>query len=427
MLPGHGLAQAGVGVYFQAQAAQVEEETEASGFVAFHQQYPAPGQRRQGGAGRLGGDPDGEPEGGAHARGALEVDVAAHAFHQAAGDGQAEAGTFVTSGDAFVPLGEGLEDAAALFGIDADAGVADGKPEHHAVAVGPCLRASHVHYHLADRGVFDGVADEVVEDLFQAAGIAVQVGGHVFVHEDGQFQAFFVCQGGEEGTDIVQHYAQVEVHRPQVDVALLHLCQFQDVVDEGEQALGGVLDGEQVVPLTGVGAGLVEEAGETDDGIHGGADLVAHVGEETTFGIARRLCRPPRLVQLTITFLQAFEGALEGGGGPLHLARQVFVGVFEGGAHGVEVMGQGLHFGGAFECHAPLQVALGEGVGGLGEGLDGARQAPSQPPGKGTAKAHTEEEDEPALGEQSPLPLLRFLQGDPQAYPSQLQGRAAGA
>jgi hypothetical protein len=64
----------------------------------------------------------------------------------------------------------------------------------------------------------------------------------------------------------------------------LDLRQVEDVVDDAEQALGGVVDLAQVIALAVVQFGLQGEVGHADDGVHRGADLVAHVGQEVRLG-----------------------------------------------------------------------------------------------------------------------------------------------
>ena len=63
------------------------------------------------------------------------------------------------------------------------------------------------------------------------------------------------------------------------------------VVDDVEEVVGRVADLEQ--PPVGLGFIdlLLQKVGEADDGVHRGADLVAHIGQEGTF-FARL---PPRL------------------------------------------------------------------------------------------------------------------------------------
>ena len=49
--------------------------------------------------------------------------------------------------------------------------------------------------------------------------------------------------------------------------------------------VAGVVDLAHVVPLLGIKGRLEGEVRETDDGVHGRADLVAHVGQERALGL----------------------------------------------------------------------------------------------------------------------------------------------
>ena len=83
--------------------------------------------REHDGAG--GGHGQDEAEGAAAAQLALEGDVAIHFAGEAAGNGQAEAGSAEAAGGGYIGLGEGLKEPLLLGGGDADAGVdhVDGK------------------------------------------------------------------------------------------------------------------------------------------------------------------------------------------------------------------------------------------------------------------------------------------------------------
>jgi hypothetical protein len=91
---------------------------------------------------------------------------------------------------------------------------------------------------------------------------------------------------------------QVELGGVQVEPTRLDLREVEHVVDEPQQRLRRVLEGEHVLPLLG-GQGRVEQQlGHPDDGVHRGPDLVAHVGEEVALGPARRDRGLPRQLQL---------------------------------------------------------------------------------------------------------------------------------
>ena len=78
---------------------------------------------------------------------------------------------------------------------------------------------------------------------------------------------------------------QLEAPLVQLDFAAFNPAHVQDVVDNGQQERGRLPDLLQAVnhsvPVIGVGQGNVRHA---DNGVHGGADVVAHVGQEAAFG-----------------------------------------------------------------------------------------------------------------------------------------------
>src|SRR5437868_10179033 len=47
---------------------------------------------------------------------------------------------------------------------------------------------------------------------------------------------------------------------------------------------------------------LLQLSSHSQDGIHGGTDLVAHVGEEQFFYLCRLLCCLPRVIQINLKF-----------------------------------------------------------------------------------------------------------------------------
>src|SRR5271157_6394556 len=66
---------------------------------------------------------DGEPEGTADPRGRVEANLAAHGFDQLLGNGQAQTGTAVITGDGTVHLSKAFKDRSLPLPRDADAGV----------------------------------------------------------------------------------------------------------------------------------------------------------------------------------------------------------------------------------------------------------------------------------------------------------------
>ena len=140
-------------------------------------------------------------------------------------------------------------------------------------------------------GELDGVADQVEQDLPQPAGVADQGVGHLRLHVVDQLQPFPVGPHGQGPQGVADRRPQGEVGHVQLELAGLDLGEVEQVVDHAEQVVGGRLDRLEVLPLV-LGQGRVEgQLGHAEDGVHGGADLVADVGQELVLGPVRRLRR----------------------------------------------------------------------------------------------------------------------------------------
>ena len=79
----------------------------------------------------------------------------------------------------------------------------------------------------------------------------------------------------------------------QLHLARLHLGQIQDVVDDGQQVFGGGLHVLGVLMDGGIGTLLHNDVVQPDDGVHGGAYLVGHIGQELAFGDVGLFRLPP--------------------------------------------------------------------------------------------------------------------------------------
>ncbi len=100
----------------------------------------------------------------ADAEGRLHGDGAAVQLGEFEGKGESQSGALVLAIEATLDLVEGFEKAGQVFGGDPDAGVGDGKFE--AIALG-----GYVERDGAAIGEFDGVGQEIEQDLFEAAAI----------------------------------------------------------------------------------------------------------------------------------------------------------------------------------------------------------------------------------------------------------------
>jgi hypothetical protein len=124
--------------------------------------------------------PDVKAEGGSASRAAFDFDVSVHELAKAFGDDEAEAGAAVATGGGGVELAESAEKAGKLVCGHAYAGIDDFAAEGKGSGVGDgglafvVWVAGEVDGDSAFFGEFEGVADEVDEDLAQAVLVAFE-------------------------------------------------------------------------------------------------------------------------------------------------------------------------------------------------------------------------------------------------------------
>jgi hypothetical protein len=131
----------------------------------------------------------------------------------------------------------------------------------------------------------DGVTREVEQDLAQPPGIAGQVAGHVRIGQADELQAGLVGANGDDGSEVIEEAAQVEVDTLQLEPAGLDLAEVEDVVDKGQERIGRRSDGLGEAALGGIERRVQQEPGHADHAVHRRPDLVAHVGQEIALGL----------------------------------------------------------------------------------------------------------------------------------------------
>ena len=119
---------------------------------------------------RLLGQPHRKPEGASLTGNTLDADLPPHLFHELFANGEAQSGTAELPRGRGIRLGKRLEQKSLYLGCNADSRVDHGKFDQG--AVGCLLAPSHMNHHLALLGKLERIADEIDEDLTQAAGVA---------------------------------------------------------------------------------------------------------------------------------------------------------------------------------------------------------------------------------------------------------------
>ncbi len=224
-----------------------------------------------------GGELERELEAAATAEVAGDGEVAAHGGDDAGGDGEAEPGAAVATGDGGIGLLEGLEDGLYLGGRNANAGVLNF--ECHGVAGSEGTQCDG-----ADGSELDGVGEEVVNDLAEAGWIAVGPGGAGGGEVDGEAESLFVGADREEAVRGGKHGGDGEGGAFEVEFTGVEFGEIEDVVEKAEEIVSGLSGGGETFGGNGVFCGAGGEFDHAKDTVHRCSDLVADVGEELSLG-----------------------------------------------------------------------------------------------------------------------------------------------
>ena len=135
-------------------------------------------------------------------------------------------------------------------------------------------------------GVLDGVGEEIEQYLVQAQLVAENVLVVDALGVDVELMPLGHDLADDDGAQVVQKLRNARRGRMDFDLAALDAAHFKHVVEQRQQMVARELDFTQVV-VEGNGVVLGQgEVGEADDGVHGRADVVRHLGEELALGTA---------------------------------------------------------------------------------------------------------------------------------------------
>ena len=241
--------------------------------------------------------------------------VPAHQGHQPGGDGQAQAGAAVLPRGRGVRLLEGLEDPLLLVGRDADAGVAhrEAQADSPPSGGGPRRRLPRARPPRPSSVNLMALPTRLSSTWRSRPASPTRASGTSGCTWQISSSPFLWARTARARRVSPDRRPQGEVGRVQLELAGLDLGEVEHVVDDAEQGVGRRLDRLQVLPLV-VGQGRVEgQLGHAEDGVHGGADLVADVGQELALGPVGRLRRLLGLAQLLLGPLALGDVADEGG------------------------------------------------------------------------------------------------------------------
>ena len=226
-------------------------------------------------------EPRGKPETAAHTGCALAPCRAAHQLSQAPGDGQPKAGAAVLARHGVVSLFEGIEEPGHGLGCNSNPRVLHFKAQQRRAVV--FLLGVDLQHDVAMTRELDGVVGVIEQGLLQPSRVTQKMGRQVREFDE-QAQALGLDGCGQNRNHIAQHVTDGDGHFFQHKLAGLDLGEVQDVVDDAQQVSGRRVNLVQSVGLLGRYTFEAKEVGHAKDAVHGGADFVAHVGQEGALG-----------------------------------------------------------------------------------------------------------------------------------------------
>ncbi len=196
---------------------------------------------------------------------------------------------------------EGLEESVLFVHRNADSGVAHRKVQQPLLRVpkkigvrlvarlkssGAAAGRSDLDGDLALVGEFNGVANEVDQDLPQAGDVADQNFGNGVVHDISQIQPFLGGLGGQQVQRLFDAGVQLKGMAFQIQFPGFDFGKVQNVVDDGQQGVGAAAGRLDVFALFVGQFGVQQQGGHANDSVHRRANFVAHVGQK--FGFSER-------------------------------------------------------------------------------------------------------------------------------------------
>ncbi len=209
-----------------------------------------------------------------------------HQFHQLARNRQAEARSAKAARRGSVGLCKGFENDLLFFNGNAHAGVGNGNVQAHLLACdGFDFRTDE---DVSLLGEFDGVSDQVHDELTQPRWISDQYSRHLGRYTGKHLQKFLFRSQGQCLECFLQQIADRKFGLFQFESARLDLGKIQNVVDDVQEAIGGRFDQVEIIPLLRCQRSIERQIGHSDNAVHRSANFMAHVGQEFALRAAAR-------------------------------------------------------------------------------------------------------------------------------------------
>ena len=225
---------------------------------------------------------------GALIGGAFHADGTTHQVYDALGNSHTKTCALHLVGAGFFLSGKGFKKGLLIVLTHADAVIL-----HHKAVSGVMFVPGQLVQLQPDVTACGCILDRVGEDVHQYLFQTVGVGQHVFVlqmalHRKGL--AALTCLLADDAVQLADLLGKVHFFHIQGGLAALDAAHIQNVVDDAQQQLTGAFQLTQMLgQLFRLMQLVFHQDGNADDGVHGGADVVAHVGEEVRLSLAGAL------------------------------------------------------------------------------------------------------------------------------------------
>ncbi|MNS61646.1 hypothetical protein D3C72_946790 [compost metagenome] len=196
----------------------------------------------------------------------------------------------MATGGGFVELDEFLEETIHLGGINARAGIGDGKAKSgDASRRGRAVGGGGAYHQAARAGELDRVRDQIGEDLTNARLVADPGPGQTGRDFEADRQSLGGGRWFEKASDALQHRAEGKGTGVDRQLAGLDLGEVQHVVEQDAERFPGFDQQETLLLLARREVSPGQGARHADHSVERRANLVAHIGDEITLGAAGRL------------------------------------------------------------------------------------------------------------------------------------------
>ena len=133
---------------------------------------------------------------------------------------------------------------------------------------------------MAALGKLDRVRHQVQHHLADAPGVTQKMAVCARGIPKQQFHSPLLCPGRHQIHYALQGAVQVKRHWLQQQLAGFHLGEVQNIVDDGEQRVGGLPNRLGIAPLLRRQCRARQQRGHAADAVHRGPDFMAHRGKK---------------------------------------------------------------------------------------------------------------------------------------------------